>query len=188
MSRAGERREAGAPLGRGYCSEPCQRWRWLGPRRRGCGAERQVGRWVSWNRKTGTKADTTKGNRKGAWSGKNTPRSFWPQLFICADEETPIPGEWAGLPPLSQQLSLWPSLGASWPPIQDSFYPPRWKTRTGGGPSMQWRKSTEKGGLRKWERRERERGGWVLKKMEASQGGMGRKWSQVNKRTEQCRG
>lgn len=62
----------------------------------GGGDAGQRGRWADESAGTGkasTKADVTKGNRRGAWSGKNTPRSFWPELFICADEETPIPGE-----------------------------------------------------------------------------------------------
>ena len=56
----------------------------------------QRGRWADESAgtgKVGTEADVTKGNRRGAWSGKNTLRSFWPELFICADGETPNPGE-----------------------------------------------------------------------------------------------
>lgn len=84
MSRAGERREAGAPLGRGYCSEPCQRWRWLGPRRRGCGAERQVGRWVSWNRKSRHKGRYNKRQQKGSLERKEHSKVILAStLYLC---------------------------------------------------------------------------------------------------------
>lgn len=56
----------------------------------------QRGRWADESAgtgKAGTEADVTKGNRSEAWNGKNTLRLFGPELFICADEETPIPGE-----------------------------------------------------------------------------------------------
>lgn len=82
--------------------------------------------------KAGTKANRTKGNRMGAYSGKNTWRSFWSNPLFSAHEETTSQEGEADCPPSQNHDSEPPDLTPSSPSVYHAG-----QTRPGGGASMQ---------------------------------------------------